>query len=302
METLSVSPDMFWKVDMTTIIRTLVVAAVVAVLAMLPFLTFAAGTPKVLGFVTPDSWANAHLKGDLAGEVDFTEINAAAILTVDFNLYDVVYVTDTFLNGGTPVYAANLNSRQGDIETYLAGGGCVIFGVQSFGGDSRTNGDEYNFLPPGLVDGQNIGSQIFGDNVTITDTLHPIFAGVTNTNLSNWVTSYHGLFASGSLTTVAVGPSPGESLIRVGSFGAGKIVGWTLDPDIHNLGTQLLRNAVNWCKREIVAVGGTTSFLTGGSNSSSGNIALLSGGVAAFVAIVATSAWYTRRRWLGSRS
>ncbi len=49
-----------------------------------------------------------------------------------------------------------------------------------------------------------------------------------------------------------------------------------------------------------VAVGGSTSFLTdsAGSNSS---IALLAGGVAAVVAIVA-GGWYTRRRWLGSRS
>ena len=51
----------------------------------------------------------------------------------------------------------------------------------------------------------------------------------------------------------------------------------------------------------IVPVGGTTSFLTGGSGSSTGTIALFAGGVAAFVAITA-GAWYTRRRWLGSRS
>lgn len=242
---------------MNTIIRTLVVAAVAAVLAMLPLLAFA-GQPKVLGFVTPDSWANSHLKGDLAGEFDFTEIDPAAILTVNFNAFNAIYVTDSFFNVGTPTYAANLNSRLGDIATYLARGGCVVFGVQSFDGNSRTNGDEYNFLPPGLVDGQNIGSQIAGNNVTITDTLHPIFAGVTDADLSNWGNSYHGLFDSGSLTTVAEGPS-GESLIRVGSLGSGRIVGWTLDPDFEHTvgirGTQLVRNALNWCKGEIVAVG-----------------------------------------------
>ena len=51
----------------------------------------------------------------------------------------------------------------------------------------------------------------------------------------------------------------------------------------------------------LVQVGGTTSFLSE-SSSSSGTIALLAGGVAAVAIIAATSAWYTRRRWLGSRS
>ena len=47
-------------------------------------------------------------------------------------------------------------------------------------------------------------------------------------------------------------------------------------------------------------VGGTTSFVTGGSGSSAGSIALLAGGIAAVVAITAAGGWYTRRRWLGS--
>ena len=51
-----------------------------------------------------------------------------------------------------------------------------------------------------------------------------------------------------------------------------------------------------------VSVGGTTSFVTGGSGSSSGSIALLAGGVAVAVAIATAGGWYTRRRWLGSRS
>ena len=48
------------------------------------------------------------------------------------------------------------------------------------------------------------------------------------------------------------------------------------------------------------SVGGATSFITDGSGSS-GSIALLAGGVAAVVAIVA-GGWYTRKRWLDSRS
>lgn len=50
----------------------------------------------------------------------------------------------------------------------------------------------------------------------------------------------------------------------------------------------------------VTSVGGTTSFVPDGSGSSFG-IPLLAGGVAAVVAIAA-GGWYTRRRWLGSRS
>lgn len=50
-----------------------------------------------------------------------------------------------------------------------------------------------------------------------------------------------------------------------------------------------------------VSVGGVTVF-SNGSGSSNGRIALLAGGVAAIVAIATVGGWYTRRRWLGSRS
>jgi hypothetical protein len=209
------------------------------------------GAIKVLGFQTGDSWANFHLKHDLASEFMFTEISASAILTVNFDDFDVIYVTDAFLKNGTPAYAVNLNARQADIANFLSKGGGIVFGVQSFGGASTTNGDEYNFLPPGIVDGQPIGMEVAGDTVTITDPSQPIFEGVTNAALSNWGSSYHGFFARGSLTTVAIETNPytgpsGQSVIRVGSYGAGTIVGWTLDPDFHHQGTAFVRNALNF--------------------------------------------------------
>ena len=49
-------------------------------------------------------------------------------------------------------------------------------------------------------------------------------------------------------------------------------------------------------------VGGTTSFLAEGSGSSTGIIIGFAATAAIVVALVASGAWYTRRRWLGSRS
>ena len=60
-------------------------------------------------------------------------------------------------------------------------------------------------------------------------------------------------------------------------------------------------SVITLLRNELRSVGGTTSFQTGGSGSPVGSIALLVGGVVAFVAIAA-GGWYTRRRWLGSRS
>jgi hypothetical protein len=205
---------------------------------------------KVLGFATGNSSANFHLKHDLADEFHFTEISTSAILTVNFNDFDVIYVTEDVCTYGTPAYAVNLKARQGDIANFLSTGGGLVFGVQTFG-SCTTNGDEYNFLPPGLVDGQPIGMYADGNTVKITDPSHPIFAGVSNADLSNWGNSYHGFFATGSLTTVAIETDPyvgpaSESVIRVGSYGAGTIVGWTLHPDAHQRGTALVRNALNF--------------------------------------------------------
>ena len=50
---------------------------------------------------------------------------------------------------------------------------------------------------------------------------------------------------------------------------------------------------------EITRIGGSTSFLTGGSGTSVGGIATLAGSVAAALAILAASGWYARRRWHG---
>ena len=130
------------------------------------------GGLEILTIDTGDAWANSTISAIPGHNV--TTISAAGIGGIDFNLFDVLYVSDTFSNFSTPAWASELIARGPDIGTYINGGGFVIVGVQAFGGSSRTNGDEYNFLPSGLVDGQPIGTLVDGNDVVITDPVSSI--------------------------------------------------------------------------------------------------------------------------------
>ncbi len=189
------------------------------------------GGLEILTIDTGDSWANSTISAIPGHNV--TTITAAGIGGIDFNLFDVLYVTDAFSNSSTPTWASELNARGPDIETYINGGGFVIVGVAAFSGPGRTNGDEYNFLPSGLVDGQPIGTQINGNDVVITDPVHPLFDGITSADLSNWASSYHGALPVGTLPVLATNAG-GQVLVRAGDVGAGGVFVWSLDPDYHH--------------------------------------------------------------------
>jgi hypothetical protein len=239
------------------------VSAAAAILIVLSAL-WRAEAANVLLFETGDSWAN-DVASTTTGH-NYTTVNAAGIPTVNFNNFGLVYVTDAYNNGATPAWASALNARQADIAAYINGGGAVVVGVEAFGGDSVTNGDEYNFLPPGLVDGQPAGPQVFGDAVVITDPDHPLFAGLNNASLSNWSSSYHGSLPVGSLPVLATNPS-GAPLIRGGMVGYGAVVVWTLDPDYHQTvgGTILVRNAFDYVLSAAVPEPGSVLLLMVGS-------------------------------------
>ncbi len=196
----------------------------------IPDCTGGTGALEILTINTGDSWANSTISAIPGHNV--TTITAAGIGGIDFTLFDVLYVTDAFSNPSTPIWASELIARAPDIDTYINGGGFVIVGVEAFGGDSITNGDEYNFLPSGLVDGQTVGTLVFGDDVVITDPTHPLFDGITSADLSNWGVSYHGSLPVGTLPVLATNAG-GQVLIRGGSVGAGGVFVWSLDPDFH---------------------------------------------------------------------
>ncbi len=193
-------------------------------------LSLSPGGLEILTIDTGDEWANSTISAIPGHNV--TTITATDIGGIDFTLFDVLYVTDAYINLSTPTWASELIARGPDIDTYINGGGFVIVGVEAFGGDSTTNGDEYNFLPSRLVDGQTVGTEVFGDDVVITDPTHPLFDGITSEDLSNWGASYHGSLPVGTLPVLATNVA-GQVLIRGGSVGAGGVFVWSLDPDFH---------------------------------------------------------------------
>ena len=216
------------------------------------------GTLAILTIDTGDSWANSTI-GAIPGH-NVTTITAAGIGGIDFTLFDVLYVTDV-PNSSTPTWAVELIARAPDIETYINGGGFVIVGVEAFGGDGITNGDEYDFLPSGLVDGQTVGTQVSENDVVITDPTHPLFDGINSADLSNWNWSYHGSLPLGSLPVLATNVA-GQALIRGGGVGAGGVFVWSLDPDWHHFffdtqGTlALVENAIGLVQADSPAMPG----------------------------------------------
>src|SRR3954468_4197014 len=155
----------------------------VAMLVVIVFSTHSgADAANVLLISTGDTWANA-VAGTIPGNT-YTTVNAAALPSVNFNNFNIVYVTDAYSNATTPGWASALNARQAAITSYINGGGIVIAGVENFAGETATNGNEYKFLPAGLVS-TPAGTQPFGDNVVISAPAHPLFSGLTNPALSN---------------------------------------------------------------------------------------------------------------------
>lgn len=202
----------------------------------------------ILAIQTGATWQNSTINE--IPDITITEVDASDLMTIDFSDFDALYVSDVWDAPSTPDWAGVLNDRSKDILAYINGGGFVLMGGQIYGGVG-TNGDEYNFLG-GLVDAP-AGLEICGDDVVITEPDHPLFVGLTNSDLSDWdlsdwLCSYHGIL-EGTLPVLATN-SGGDPVIRGGLVGAGGAFVWTLDPDFHFLlngilpALELVENAV----------------------------------------------------------
>ena len=78
---------------------------------------------------------------------------------------------------------------------------------------------------------------------------HPVTLGLTDTGLSNWNDSQHNYFtATAGLTVLATNPAL-QANVLVGSFGAGRLVYFGIDPSFHQpagQSRQLILQAVRW--------------------------------------------------------
>ncbi len=177
--------------------------------------------------------------------IELTIIPTANIASVKLQNFDVLYVSDLYGSRGTPPWALDLNSRADEISAFVFGGGSVVVGVQNYGGDSRTNGEEYAFLN-GIINSPASGVRTTGNDVNV-HAVHPALESLTDAALSNWSASYHRSLSSNSLTTLATNDL-GEAVVLAGFYGHGKVAAWSLDPDAHQnpFGQLLVENAILW--------------------------------------------------------
>lgn len=152
-----------------------------------------------------------------------TSIGAGDLATVDFNQYDVIYVSQTYqelLSG--PLLPA-LAGRASDLADYVAAGGGVVFGS------------------PALAGG-------VGNNV-ILDPSHPILNSPNLLDVSGLGLQGLPLPVGGLLDAVAT-DEDGNPTIVAGEIGSGRIVGWNPDPQyesgITDAGIQLVDNSITW--------------------------------------------------------
>lgn len=176
---------------------------------------------NVLTFDTGNSNTNSTV-----GALGFsmTQVGAGSVADLDFSQFDVIYVAqsfDEFLSSGL---STALTSRAGDIASYLADGGGIVFGSPQIGDGSG--------LYTGVIPG------------------NPITSGVDLSSLGlSTLPSLPGL------TPVAVNGS--DPIILAGSLGDGRIVGWNPSQDglqITDNALNLVSNSITWAAGDLPSV------------------------------------------------
>ncbi|MEE9270274.1 MAG: choice-of-anchor D domain-containing protein, partial [Candidatus Krumholzibacteria bacterium] len=172
----------------------------------------------------------------------YTLVTPAAFAAVDLRQYDLLYVgwTPGALSAGMQA----LVDKKADIDAFLSSGGGVVALSEN-----GSNPQDWQWLPFSI----GFQSRNF-DFVTIVNSSHPVMAGLTSADLSNWGSSAHNVFTSlpRALEVLAVEGSSTQTAIVAGPVGAGRVVLSGLDPDWHLVNQArpgaaiLLRNALEW--------------------------------------------------------
>ena len=171
------------------------------------------------------------------GSFNVTQIPASDFPLETLTDYDAIYVDASARN------LSIFTARSAEIATYVNNGGGI---VTDSGGDF--NAPNFSWTPHGGTLGWVTQHQ---NSVTITSLglAHPVTAGLTNAGLSGWGNSQHNYFsATAGLDILTVNPSNQASTLA-GTFGAGRVVYFGLDPTFHQpngQSQQLIRQALNW--------------------------------------------------------
>jgi len=190
--------------------------------------------------------------------ISYTVVSPADFMSIDLLEFDVLYVPSTFQDGGVTAPSQEaldaLNARASDIASFAASGRGIVALSEPIGTGC------YTWVPIPVV------SALYptGRVVHIIEPEHPVMAGLTDDDLSNWGDSYHNVFTdTGSFTVLAVGEDAGSiSLTLAGTYGSGRIVLTGQDADYHYIyhhggkQVELLQNAIDWVAPEFGAIKG----------------------------------------------
>ena len=143
---------------------------------------------------------------------------------------------------------------------------------------------------------------VWGSRATVCDTTGDLYISYSGAPGGNGIFRINEALTTATLI-VRVSDNEGIQDLTLGRpshGGASESVYFTVH-DFNSGGEEVWEVTVPECPRR-VSVGGTTSFLSGGSGTSASAIAATLGTSALAVAILVGGGWYTRRRWLGKRS
>lgn len=103
-----------------------------AVLAML--LTVGAGKALALNVLTFDT-GNPERNSTVGGlGFSMTQVGAGSVSELDFSMYDVIYIAQSYEELVSSSLFGALGSRAGDLLEFVANGGGIVFGSPAIGG------------------------------------------------------------------------------------------------------------------------------------------------------------------------
>jgi hypothetical protein len=169
-------------------------------------------------------------------------VGGTVVQTYDFTTADLTGVDLIVFTAESSYYFVIDATTAARVAAFVhAGGGLYV----ELGGGGFPNID-FSWVPnPGVV--STPGNTPTSSNIVIVAPAHPVVAGLTSADLSNWFESSHGDFtASGGLDIIAKNDNTGRPVLLAGRFGAGRTVYTEQDASYHYQGLAVLTNTVRF--------------------------------------------------------